>query len=524
MIPNIILHFLCVYLLFIILLKLKSDKIHSFFLSVIFAVHPLFLNAVSWIPGRNDTILTLFVLLSFYFFISYLDNKKYLEFILSGLFTLCALLSKETGLLIPLVFSLYYLIKEKKLDKNYIKWFVIWSLVLLIWFVFRSISDLGENINKSGIEVILTNLAVFPEFIAKFFLPYSISVLPVYKVEVTIIGILIIIALLLLPKFTKKFNTQTYFGLVWFFLFALPAVIITTKNSNDWNQYLECRSYLPIAGLLIFLSNFIRNDLFSLSNKRNQLIFLVILAAFITINFIESFNYQNSLNFYESAVKDTPDRALYNEILCNIYMANGFNEKAEQTYLRMTESNPDYSKYFLKLGEFYYNTKQFNKSLEPLKKSYSLDTHNRYALSLLLNSYTQLNMADSSIIVLRRIYKDTINYPEAFIDLLNLLIRQEKFGEATDIAMDRIKSGYDKTIILELYSNWSRQFFEEKNNPVMIKILEETLKIEPENAKIINYLYESYQTAGINDKAEYYLNILKKIYIKKELKKYIEEE
>ena len=77
---DILLHLSCCVLLFFLLKKLLYSPSVAFLFSLILAVHPAMVTAVAWLPGRNDTLLTLFSLLSFYFLIEYILKKKFLPF------------------------------------------------------------------------------------------------------------------------------------------------------------------------------------------------------------------------------------------------------------------------------------------------------------------------------------------------------------------------------------------------------------------------------------------------------------
>ena len=57
---NLLFHLLSVLLLFVLFKKVGLDKLKSFLLTLLFAVHPVLSQAVVWIPGRNDTILAMF--------------------------------------------------------------------------------------------------------------------------------------------------------------------------------------------------------------------------------------------------------------------------------------------------------------------------------------------------------------------------------------------------------------------------------------------------------------------------------
>src|ERR1051326_1584056 len=68
---NILFHFLAVTGLLFVLLRLNIPSLLAFFLSLLFAVHPLLIQAIAWIPGRNDSLACAYVLWSFYFLLRY---------------------------------------------------------------------------------------------------------------------------------------------------------------------------------------------------------------------------------------------------------------------------------------------------------------------------------------------------------------------------------------------------------------------------------------------------------------------
>jgi hypothetical protein len=111
---NIIIHILTVFSIFL-LLSLKYDKKKVFLLSILFACHPAITQAVVWIPGRNDSLLALFTILSFYFFVKYFDNKKKEYILFHLLFFVFALLIKETAIIVPLFYIIYILSKKQHL-------------------------------------------------------------------------------------------------------------------------------------------------------------------------------------------------------------------------------------------------------------------------------------------------------------------------------------------------------------------------------------------------------------------------
>src|SRR5439155_21621354 len=56
---------LCVFWL---LLTLDYQRLHSLLLALVFALHPMFVPMVAWVPTHGDLLLTIFVIVSFILF------------------------------------------------------------------------------------------------------------------------------------------------------------------------------------------------------------------------------------------------------------------------------------------------------------------------------------------------------------------------------------------------------------------------------------------------------------------------
>src|SRR3989339_2193475 len=73
---NLLTHLLGDCLVFILLLRLGYKRQLSFIFAALFTAHPALSQAVAWIPGRNDSQLAIFVLLSFLCFAEFLEKRR----------------------------------------------------------------------------------------------------------------------------------------------------------------------------------------------------------------------------------------------------------------------------------------------------------------------------------------------------------------------------------------------------------------------------------------------------------------
>ncbi len=185
-------HILFVIVLYLFLIHFGLNKITALVLSSIFAIHPLFINAVVWIPGRNDLMFSLFGLLSFLLLIKYISSPKGILLTLHILSFWLAILSKETALMIPFIMLLYLILikREKLLSKLVLKHILLWLIPILLWLILRTIADLGKPAYFTSLDIMLYNIPSIFEYIGKFFFPIKLSTLPTYSLLNTFLGVI----------------------------------------------------------------------------------------------------------------------------------------------------------------------------------------------------------------------------------------------------------------------------------------------------------------------------------------------
>ncbi|MCK4816848.1 glycosyltransferase family 39 protein, partial [bacterium] len=107
---NVLVHSLNVVFLYFTartLLKFKKGGDEASFLAaILFAVHPIAVESVSWISGRSDSMATFWSMLAILFYLFAKDRHR-LYLIPSSLFAFLAILSKEVAIAVPLVIGLF---------------------------------------------------------------------------------------------------------------------------------------------------------------------------------------------------------------------------------------------------------------------------------------------------------------------------------------------------------------------------------------------------------------------------------
>jgi len=408
---NICLHIIAILLLFIFLIKLNLNKSSAFLFSLLSGVHPLMTQSVSLIVGRNDTLLAIFVFLSFISFINFLEKEKLKYFFTHLFFVTLALLTKETALVLPLILSIYLLIFTpwKKIINNYQQYLTLafaWSSLIFIWFLVRRLV-LTDFIGSADYHVFISIYENIPSLIpaiGKVLLPFDLSVFPILSDMTMVYGVITIFALVSWGFISSRKNYRLImFGLAWFFIFIILSLV---KPSGTVPEFSENRIYLPALGFIfiifglgeIKLSKIIEDRLsFKISQKEvSYIVSVIIILTFSVITIYRNNYYRDGLSFWNNAVKTSPNFSFSNNNLGAMYYLNGQLDLAAKYFRRALELNRTEPMVHNNLGLIY----QAQGRYDLAEKEYKLE----------LESYP--------------------NYDKALFNLAYLYYQQEKFPEA----------------------------------------------------------------------------------------------
>lgn len=330
-------HILTCFALFFLLSLTGTDRILSFLCSMLFAIHPLFIQAVVWLPSRGDLLLGLTGILSLIFFHRYMTKGGAIHFICHGIMFLLAICSKESALLLPLIYAIYwfFIIHKKPSGKSFLPLLTLYFVLTILFLTARYFFVAKATADQFGFSVFIENLRTLPETTGKFFLPLSLCPMPFYTATNTIIGLawIAIIALIILMTGKRTGFPLRMAGPLFFILLTLPAMAFRHGMADIGYDYLEQRAYLPSAGLVFFAAGAL-SPLFQKSKKSVSLIFSFLVALFALWSFINSFSFKDAETFYSRVIIKNPRCAMaYNNL--GIMAGNqGDNKKALKMFNR----------------------------------------------------------------------------------------------------------------------------------------------------------------------------------------------
>ncbi|MFC1704003.1 tetratricopeptide repeat protein [Candidatus Omnitrophota bacterium] len=430
---NIALHILVALSIYWLVNILFGDSLLSLLTSVLFLVHPIHTEAVAYISGRADPLAALFMLLCSILYIKKLSSQnRALSLLMLGSY-ICALLSKEISLILPVLLLLYHSIFKKKLMAR-----AFFSLtgIAFIYIVLRF------TVLKSAVSSIVTSANLFqriPGFFVAIcnytrllFLPvdlhmeYGHAVFSMIDHRV-IMGMLFLLFLLLYAYRKRKSDAQISFSIAWFFIALLPV-----SNLYPINVYMaEHWLYLPSIGFFIIIAALLCRMYRAKSFRIITTIVAVSLLtfyAFLTMK--QSFYWSTPIVFYERTlhyVSHSP--RLYNN-LGSLYVDSGRKEEARALFKKAIEIDPDYVNAYANLALLYSGEGNKEYAIELYEKALAIKSDYAEIYNNLGLLYGDIGKKEEAIALLQKAIDIKPQYAEAYCNLGLLFATSGKAEEA----------------------------------------------------------------------------------------------
>lgn len=302
---NVLMHLGCVLLLFRFLQLNGLHRRTAFVLALLFSVHPSAVHAVAWVPGRNDLLLCLFTLASLNPLLLFLQQGKRRHLVWHFVFFVCALFTKESAVMLPLVFTCYQLLYKKEEAPFFLKLIGGWAIVSLAWFLLRNqiVSPSHLGMGEAFFKNVLPGLMLF---MGKTLLPLKQSVLPTLEnssIRAGLISTVVILLLLWKPGLKNK-GLAAQGGLIFLGLLALPVWFGATKSGGEFYEH---RMYTSMVGLALVFSQL-------RFNWNTTAMSLMVLALFF-FYFLRTWSrervYRDDTAFIMAGAEEAPDFHLF---------------------------------------------------------------------------------------------------------------------------------------------------------------------------------------------------------------------
>jgi protein O-mannosyl-transferase len=398
-VTNLILHSGVCLLAYALLRRWAFSAMAAFTIALIFAVHPVHVETVSWIAGSPDLLFSLAFLGSLWFATSFRETRSNNDLMLTALLYAIALGAKEIGIA---CLPIYYFVliekpkeeKKKKAADNNTPLLALAAIAivyfLIRWAVLGAVSRPPDDAVAFG-DAVMSIPAMFAFYLKQIFAPFSIAVnypmTPVTAISATnfIIPLAVSVAAIAGIVYIAKTSPKTRLGAAIFLLPLIPAMNATAFISEQivHDRYL----YLPLLGALMLMIPLAAKVV----NERYILIAGCIIAAalaFQTFRYNTAWANNLSLWTWTSGVDDSSFTSMQ---LGNALTEAGRNDESIAAYTAAIAKKPSLRGY-LGRARGYVTAKQYANAEKDLMSALAMPKERQESYAL-YQTYEALGIA-----------------------------------------------------------------------------------------------------------------------------------
>lgn len=320
--------------------------------ALLFALHPLQTEAVTYICGRSSSLMTLFYLsgLLAYTWAGFESSSPdkpdspwrtlVLRHVLTPLCFLCALATKETAITFPFALLLWDAFNHQKMPKLIAllqRTWTSWLLLAVVTLYFLGHTGYSAHIERSAhFNTLSGNLAnaawgtcwLLRQWLFPFWLNIDPDVPLAHTLNATTLWpVMVMGGLLTLMAISHKRRPWWSLALAWFLLQIVPLHIVLPRLDivNERQMYLSAWP-LALAGMIELHLR--------LATRLRILLISLLLTTCLALTLARNQDYRNEITLWEASVQRSPNKARVHNNLGFAYEQAGRTEEAKRAYER----------------------------------------------------------------------------------------------------------------------------------------------------------------------------------------------
>jgi len=366
--------------------------------ALLFAAHPVHVEAVTWLAARKEVLQGFFFFLAFYLYLKGKEKEGgqkiiFLSLVLVAI--LLATLSKPSAVVFPAVLLAYEMALRQNRWMDFVKrhWlFFLLSIFVSSLFTFRLLRVMliaggikayhgGTFLNNLLVSfyVLLYNIKLLL-FTINYSAAYTIRVpFPLLNIQ-TLLVVTTAFLLFGLSLWSLKRTKVIFFSVLFFFVTLLPYLNIIPISTLLADRYVFIASFS-----YCFLLGIGFDKLYRQTGKRfsegffkllSVTLFLFLLGGYSFMTIQQNRIWENSYTLWSDAVEKYPESNTANALLGIVYMDLGMDEKAAEYLEKAVQILPIDYESRNNLGIVYGRLDQPEKALEELLTAMALKPDN----------------------------------------------------------------------------------------------------------------------------------------------------
>lgn len=423
---NVLLHLLNSCLLFYLFYSITNQYRGGLLLALLFAVHPMQAEAVSWVTARKDLLSAFFAFLSIATYLKHARKPSIKSQLLVCLFFILGLMSKPVIAVLPVIFVFMDTFIFKRIN-------IVEKLpLLLIGFCFSLIPILGpaQAVGYASLPKVLCHAVTnYLWYLQKFFYPVNLGILSppleiVINLKKTVLVFFLLSTITGLTFLARKGQPYLLAGWIWFGILLLPSSLISTPADRF--------IYLSSIGLCIMVICILQITVNRLSIAKNFRIAasILLVGALAVLSFKQAGYWKNSKSIFERSIRVSSDNFMMANNLGNVLFREGKADEAIRQYEAALKIDPENPKPYFNLANVYFRQGKIHEAVSYYKKAIQLDPDYAKAHYNLANVYSGLGQKEFAIAHFKEAIRSNPDFAEAHQNLAADLIDMGRTEEA----------------------------------------------------------------------------------------------
>jgi tetratricopeptide (TPR) repeat protein len=265
---NLAFHIVNTLLLFVLFVRMTKEYFKSAFVAAMFAIHPLHVESVAWVSERKDVLSTLFLILTLWAYVSWVQHKGTARYTLICVLLASGLMCKPMLVTLPFLLLLLDIWPLGRATPDFGQprvWIELvreklplFALAFLSGIVTMIVQSRGGNLGNMQAFPLTMRLANVPVSYAMYLVQtvWPVGLAPFYPhvpLSMTAVGgsLLLLIAISTIILKWGKHRPYLVFGWLMYLLMLLPVIgLIQLGDQSRADRY----TYVPLIGIFIVLA------------------------------------------------------------------------------------------------------------------------------------------------------------------------------------------------------------------------------------------------------------------------------